>query len=1362
MANYFNLQRQTLSPTKKPLLSAPSVNNQHAIYLVDRKHELHPAHAHQQIFSTPERKDFERNSYIRSNERESPPYNRPNPIFNSEKKLYDYNNFINRPKYDYQERLNQNSHEKSQREQIHKLHYFEKEKLELIRENKIIKQNSERNMKRLQEIIDIKDKIIYGLKQSNERYLSQLKEKEYQERKQSTVFNQFSPERKILAYRRQLFDEDETVKMSEIQNSPNKHNYLNDLKYKILNLENNIERLLWINQNFKRENEKLNEKNNLLEDDNNKLKQLYRKIDYHYETRGRLRLDESKKQMEDKLFQTMKEREKLERSIIDLEYKTSQLTEQIKINNSQIEKFENFLRKLRETVGVTRKIDDYAIILQKVKSKMDEANNKYESLNEKMPGLERVIEKLNKDLQEAHGNIEKFKEENKNLKENEKLCSDIRRLLGFPEKFKLNTNDFNKIKEELLLLKKKSEENKNLTASNKDFQNQIIKKKSKIEGLKSRIRSFESKFGRIEDNMQIKVGEIKSEANENKIRVEENMQREIEKFKGEAKVNEENLKSQFESNILKLKSQYTDIVNNLDNNLDKKAKEIETLNLQLLESKKELKKVKEELNKVKEELNRVKVVYKKSEEDLGDLKNEISVKENQFNNRIESLISKLQKKKESKAKLAQQLTVSLSDKKTAEESINKITNKLMSAKIERKKHENKSRELEIKLDLLEKEKIDIEKQHESSMLLEVMQDEYQLSIEVEKLKLEKKEYELNQENLKLKSQLKVLDEEWTIKLKTKCEDYNEKCKKLKELEEDFNMLKDEKFKLNVDVGKVESDKLKLLDQISGLNLSMTEKKSQLDSEIDSLKLQIDDLTSKLSSKNQENTMLQEENNVMKSKIKEIENKLDNLKSSHSSEINDLQQKHEKEFVEIKAKLKDKNEMKTPRDTEIVEELEADLKRAEILNDQIQFDKDTISKKILELEVLNQQILDDKNKLSGEKTRIFEELEKLKPYLNKIKHEHDQTLKNLSENQEKKDLEIKLFIEKLEEKLKVLENERDREFEENKNLKELLSKANSDAYQIESKISILVSKNEELIHENMGLQDELKNLNLVFEKKLKVIVDEKSYYKESFSKAEDELQNLKNSNSNLSNEVQKLKYHLSSEVEKSKVENESKNQKISLLERRNQELGATCSQMSKQTQDLQSNLKILSEQLGTKEEKIYELQKQYNSLENELIACKSQIAEKKQVPLVSGNNTSALEKEFSALKLRIGIFEKNNSDLSKSLSTKDSDLRNLKENLSKITEEYKVKEFQYEQTIKTLLESQGNRKILDEIEALSQQTENNQEDKKLLNQLIEENEKLRTEKAVGFEDYKAFKEMLEKTVDENKRLRLIIGSLRTFK
>ena len=560
--------------------------------------EASPAYRRSPIISTSVTKNYDCDSALYSKEKNLSPYNKVSPKYTKEKDLSNYSYYFHKDKEDCLLKSNPNQEEKRAKEKRLKLNDIEIKNSELIRENKMLKDSSERNLARFQDIINMKDRNIIELEQSNQKYLNILNEKDDQEHRQKRFLAKLSPER-LLNFTRGHHEGEEEVFINN--NLQSKKRNLSEYKAKILILENNIERLAGINKNIKKENKKLNEKNYNLEVENKKYQRLCKELECDSNLRGRLKSCDCKKQMEYKLIQIFKEKEQFESLLEESEYKFKELEEKVKFYDRKIAKFDIFLSRLKENVGADEHVEDYDRVLQQVKNKIYGIGRECELIEENIPGLQRNFETLDQDLYQAFDEIIKLNEENKNLKQNEKLCLDIIWLLELNEKFKANSNNFYHLKEEILKLKKNSEENIKLTDTIINIQDQLnelqqklIKKKSRIQNLKSKIQIFEDRFSRSEDIIQTKADEINSQEKEIKSKVEESMQIIMEKFKNEAKINEENLKQQYELDKLKLKLQYTDMRCELQNDRDEKKKQIELLNWQLFDSRKELDSIKEE------------------------------------------------------------------------------------------------------------------------------------------------------------------------------------------------------------------------------------------------------------------------------------------------------------------------------------------------------------------------------------------------------------------------------------------------------------------------------------------------------------------------------------------------------------------------------------------------------------------------------------------------------------------------------------------------------------------------------------------------------------------------------------------------
>ena len=239
--------------------------------------------------------------------------------------------------------------------------------------------------------------------------------------------------------------------------------------------------------------------------------------------------------------------------------------------------------------------------------------------------------------------------------------------------------------------------------------------------------------------------------------------------------------------------------------------------------------------------------------------------------------------------------------------------------------------------------------------------------------------------------------------------------------------------------------------------------------------------------------------------------------------------------------------------------------------------------------------------------------------------------------------------------------------------------------------------------------------------------------------------------------------------KEEVLNEDLINKIQSLEENKKELENKKNHLEYQNRVLESEIKDLkmqnnklSDDKVKNSNEIKALYEEISQLKKDQKSKRKNVCELKNIGTISIiQNIGKTPERIENAKLlnRIKIFEKNNSELSKTLSTKNLKLRKLKDFLEQTTKEHNIKVFHLEQEIEVLKQNIENKNIIEEIEKFRVQSEKSlEEDKKKTVLLIKENEDLKN----MHENENNFKVFGEKLVDENKRLRDIIVTSMIFK
>ena len=269
-------------------------------------------------------------------------------------------------------------------------------------------------------------------------------------------------------------------------------------------------------------------------------------------------------------------------NIAELENSNNKYLEEIKKLKNTLEEKENIIKEKSDKISEQEKqikllFDDNVQWEAKYNEKVKENENfkKWAMWDQDIVESFRKIEKLTEELNATKANLEKFTEENKIFKENNKKLNDElditkKRLNEELDKNKKCEEKLKKDGEELTITKKKNEE---LEIRLKDYletkkQNETYKKE--IPAIKD---EYETKIINDKNNFEIQIEKLKSEQ-ENKIN----------EIKSQNNLNINNLKDTHQQNINKLNDQIQtlkDEITILKEEISKRDKNIEDLNNQL-------------------------------------------------------------------------------------------------------------------------------------------------------------------------------------------------------------------------------------------------------------------------------------------------------------------------------------------------------------------------------------------------------------------------------------------------------------------------------------------------------------------------------------------------------------------------------------------------------------------------------------------------------------------------------------------------------------------------------------------------------------------------------------------------------------
>lgn len=664
--------------------------------------------------------------------------------------------------------------------------------------------------------------------------------------------------------------------------------------------------------------------------------------------------------------------------------------------------------------------------------------------------------------------------------------------------------------------------------------------------------------------------------------------------------------------------------------------------------------------------------------------------------------------------------------------------------------ENKNKFLATEYDISKKEIHDLKNINEE--LNKKISESIGLKIETDKPKVAELERKLLNQNKELKSKsddiktfnskLNEKDEEISrlLKLMKNVEKEKEDLSNLKKQNEDkFNTRYDQlnsnfktevsgyseqikKLRSEIDSMQNENDKLFQGAKDSGIiikkledekiNLKILEKNRNLilDKRNEILIKEKEDLLNELKDLREENFGLREE-------IKKYHKSLKRLGGEERSKVNENSHNKMKEEYDIIKKnlmneenknkdLMTTNEMLLKQITQFNENVKESAHFENLYNEKGKILADT-EQKFMELETENKN-------LSTQTNNLIEELKVLKT--------HKENYENLYNELINKEMLLKDSNEKIDKDLKASQ-------EKYQNLEKLYNSLATENRHNERKNMELKTENQNQLEEILRINQEIIELPNAFESKIKEYDSEIEALKKILVENDKDLKILRD-----------------------KIQ--EKKDKIFDLENKNLSISLDHEQKSNKIKDLELKLKKQNDEL-------IEFKKFFKQQESDLESLKKQVFDQtsiKNLSISQGYEIASLMTEKSKLLDRIKSSEKNNSELSKNLSSKDAELKDIKESNKKQIEELKIRVINQEQEIEVLKNSSENEKIISEIEKFRKQAEDTQNRNNILNQLIKDNEDLREMRR---EEYK-IEEFQPKIVDENKRLRQIIISSMIFK
>ena len=1065
-------------------------------------------------------------------------------------------------------------------------------------------------IRKLQDSIKDKTKIIFDLKQSNDQYLKFLEEKENKilelekdckkEKQMNRMLSdrigiitaEYSPDRKVEGIKGRFTDQkgknskflqveqdshdfegslEKSLKKARISMiTPSGEDALVRLKHQILDLESKISDLTGENLQFKRENYNLAEKNKSLDEDVRSYRSfIARSKGKDAINKGTLEQDDGKREIEGKTALVLREKEKFERLLKESEASNKLLKEKFESADRRLTRIGVLLKSFK---GIGEVREDFEDALQSLKEKIEKLEDECEVLREQVPGLLEENNTMYLDLKTA---TEKMRQQDSiikdynSLKDIKNLGSEIRSILGITEKSELNAQDYSELKSELLNLIKKSEENeklikdlyslvqqnKKLVDSNDLLEHQVLnlnskieKKILKIEGLKLESQSQERKLKRAEESMQFRIEEIKAEANESMIQLEQKYQNMLE----EIKIDLAQSKVEAED---KLKKQFELDSQQLGIELSQSKLWAQSLEVEINEKNQEIAFLVAQAKDCNKEIEDSKVETSKKNEQIsileekikaGRVEAELNVGVNREN---ENLQNEIRRKKEKKVKLQEELIISEKQNKIYEETMSAITEKLKIAESEREKLKSKSNILEKDLNSLEQETNYLKEQ------LHSMQSLSEPSILLED----------SQENIK------------------------------KAFEDRENELLNTISGLNQELTEVNQEKIELNLQFCSINTSDL---SVIKKKIEELKLEKTELGILLNQKVAD-WQTREEN--LKTESKKIEENL-------AKEIFALGQK-------LQSLLEDQK-----KEQEKVNELENELAK-------------------------NSEESKQKDQINTDLSQKLQELENLKPKLDQLKGENLDLL-NLANSLKNANHNLSIEMAKLETTFQI---------EKNKLASEFSAQVENLTYQLSSakgENEKLLNANETLLLAQQKTESKLKEINT--EHKAEIEDLQQQHAKELLciqTLGEEQIEIFINPG-NL-NSIEALQTNLQGTkvlLEQIVAEKDFLSKQISEIMNKNQEI------LTEKYELIEQNSKLTSE--------FHQLLQKLKNLEQENLDLNKLVDDENMISIeesLVGNDSVRLELETKELEIK---------NLKENLEAQGQELKNLKENLEAQSQELK--------------------------------------------------------------------------------------------
>lgn len=968
-------------------------------------------------------------------------------------------------------------------------------------------------IKRLQDSVKEKSKTIADLKNSNEQFLKMLEEKDLKvnslekdlrkEREQikllgerlSEVIYEKSPEKssrgrslapeqkyqsaKFLKPEQESHDFEgsleKSLKKARISLiKPEGEEGLLRLKNQVIDLELKINNLTAENLQLKRHNINLDEKCQSLEDDVKSYRSLISRSSKDSMPRYRNEREENKTELQSKLSQVLKEKEKLEKFYKDLvnefdgnKKKLVEFEQKNKVINGREQEIIGGLNQLsEENDGLKKRLENEIKYSAKISGFVGELCRKLglKADQTDLSALGKEVDGKVDEISQIKTKIGMLFRENDSLSQNvQKLAEEVLGLSGENEVLKEKTGEGSEIMkafEQVGLEINKTKENLQILTRHKDLKhkfldlveinNEILQlkaKATKTDDLKAEIENYNEQLQEISSiNLQLsqklnKRTEELKESHENidnltkmlqeTEKLNENLRKELET--AEFSNLENSFKSlELESQHLKSELKRLELQNqSLTLEIKEKAQQVAIKEEQLSQNLKELYEICKE-SQLKDE------IIKKSEQTIQDL----NLESQSLQSENENLLKNLHQSTQENSKILENLEQVSSLKQEQDSTIKSLQQNLTQLSSEGKALQEANSALLGQVSKLQNENLSLANSLKTQPEPEILIDPAQLSeLESQISSLAQRGHELQLENENLSKANSALNQELS-ELKSLAES-KEQIK-----EEQVLSLKREKSDLSHFIESLEIRNRVQLKDISKLESTLEVKQSELMGQVAALQGQLAEVSSANDRLNENIAKLDSENLELKEKLDSALTRISDINSSeamlenfyksqletqrldHEGEIEDLQKQHAKELMMIQTLDEDQIEIYiNPGNLNSIESLQTALQASKALIDQTSQDKEN-------LEAQLSQTLAESLQLKNEVKDLIEKLEtgkvenlRLSERIKELENEN-QDLNKLVDDENMQSIEdslvgndsIKLEIEGKDAEIKVLKDE----------------------------------------------------------------------------------------------------------------------------------------------------------------------------------------------------------------------------------------------------------------------------------------------------------------------------------------------------